>query len=55
MTEQPSLTPEAACERLDWLLERGRTGQARELLADARRFCAALVAEGADCIPVVTR
>lgn len=24
-------------------------------LADARRFCSALVAEGADCIPVVTR
>lgn len=24
-------------------------------LADARRFCAALVAEGSDCIPVVTR
>jgi hypothetical protein len=26
-----------------------------EDLADARRFCAALTAEGADCIPVVTR
>lgn len=26
-----------------------------EDLADARRFCAALMAEGADCIPVVTR
>ena len=26
-----------------------------EDLADARRFCSALVAEGADCIPVVTR
>jgi hypothetical protein len=24
-------------------------------LADARRFCSALVAENADCIPVVTR
>jgi hypothetical protein len=24
-------------------------------LADARRFCAALTAEGAECIPVVTR
>ena len=24
-------------------------------LSDARRFCSALVAEGADCIPVVTR
>ena len=24
-------------------------------LPDARRFCAALVAEKADCIPVVTR
>jgi hypothetical protein len=24
-------------------------------LSDARRFCAALVAEGADCIPVVVR
>ena len=35
MTDQPSLTPEAACERLNWLLERGRTGQARELLGRA--------------------
>ena len=26
-----------------------------EDLADARRFCAAIVADGADCIPVVTR
>jgi len=26
-----------------------------EDLADARRFCAALIAEGGDCIPVVTR
>ena len=26
-----------------------------EDLADARRFCSALVAEGTDCIPVVTR
>ena len=26
-----------------------------EDLSDARRFCSALVAEGADCIPVVTR
>jgi hypothetical protein len=24
-------------------------------IADARRFCSALVAENADCIPVVTR
>jgi hypothetical protein len=24
-------------------------------LGDARRFCSALVAENADCIPVVTR
>jgi hypothetical protein len=26
-----------------------------EDLADARRFCSALVAEKAECIPVVTR
>jgi hypothetical protein len=26
-----------------------------EDIADARRFCSALVAENADCIPVVTR
>ena len=26
-----------------------------EDLADARRFCALLVAEGPDCIPVVTK
>jgi hypothetical protein len=26
-----------------------------EDIADARRFCSALVAQNADCIPVVTR